>query len=361
MSHPDLDRLTSWVHELLEPAEAHEVAGHVEDCGECRDDADHLREEARAIASEIAPDARLAALKEKLLREAATPARRPRFAGLIWQVPLAAAVLLGLVAVLLSPGPHHRLTAGRVALEDGRELSAPTDLAASKAWQIRAIEKSSVQLSDHTTVELGAGSRFGLDGSGERGVQAELSTGEAVFVVAPDPRRLVVRAPAGRVESGDGTFTVKIVVEEKVDEGGTPMKGMIAGALVTVFAGSVSLSNAQGQASVEPGRAMVLAAFEAPLLVASPQDAEALLKRLEQLAARVAKLEDELGRLEVRNKQLKEQLKAGGGAFGWSANPGGGAGGVRMVGAQGAAPGQPVIIELEEKLNGLRTEQRKDK
>jgi ferric-dicitrate binding protein FerR (iron transport regulator) len=357
MNHPNLERLTAWVHDLLEPVDARETADHLAACADCRGDADHLRDEARAIAAEIAPDARLAALKERLLRE--TPAaRRPRSAGLFWQASLAAAVLFGLVAVLLSPGPHHRLTAGRVALEDGREVSAPLDLAASKSWRLRAIEKSSVRLSDRSTVELGAGSRFGLEGTGERGVQAELSTGEAVFVVAPDPRRLVVRAPAGRVESGNGTFSVKIVDSE---EGGTPMKGLIAGALVTVFAGSASLSNAQGQVPAEPGHPVVLAAFEAPLLVASPQDAEALLKRLEQLAARVAKLEDELTRLETRNKQLKDQLKAGGGAFGWSAgNPGGG--GLRVIqGAPGAAPGQPVIIELEEKLNELRIEQRKEK
>lgn len=130
------------------------------------------------------------------------------------------------------------------------------------------------------------------------------------------------------------------------------MKGMIAGALVTVLAGSASLANAQGTASVEPGRAAVLARTEAPLLLAAPQDAEALLKRLEQLAARVAKLEEEIGRLEARNKQLKEQLKsnaAGGGVwFG-----GNGAGGARVI---QPGPGSSVILELDE-----RKSEKKDK
>jgi len=356
MSHPDLDRLTAWVHELLEPADAAGIAGHVAGCADCREEVDRLRDEAQAVASAIGSRERLDALKERLRCAAGEPPR-PRNLGLFWQVPLAAAVLIGLVTVFLAPRPSHTLTAGRLALEDGREVSAPLDLAASKPWRLRAIEKSSVRLSDRSTIELGAGTRFGLEGSGERGVQAELASGEAMFVVAADPRRLAVRAPAGRIESGDGTFSVKIVFEE---EGGSPMKGMIAGALVTVLAGSASVSNAQGQASVGPGRSMVLAAAEAPLLVASPQDAEALLKRLEQLAARVAKLEDELTRLETRNKQLREQLKSGGGAFGWSSNPAGG--GVRVIqGGPGAAPGQPVIIELEEKLNDLRLEQRKEK
>ena len=111
-----------------------------------------------------------------------------------------------------------------------------------------------------------------------------------------------------------------------------------------------SLANAQGTASVESGQAAVLAMSEAPLFLASPQDADALLKRLEQLAARVAKLEDEVGRLEAKNKQLKEQLKSNGVGGAWFG--GGGPGGaVRVIQSPGStAPGQPVIIELEERL-----------
>lgn len=343
MNHPDLDRLTAWVHELLEPAEARPLEDHAAECAECRDLVERLHEEARALAAEIAPEPRLSALKQALLQPP-----RPRSRGLLWQIPLAAAVLFGLLAVLLWPGPRHRLTAGRVALEDGREVAAPVDFAGSKSWNLRAVDRASVRLSEGSTVELQPGSWIGLEAGGERGVQARLATGAAAFSVSPDPRRLTVCSAAGRIESNDGKFTVKIVFE---DEGGTPMKGMIAGALVTVLAGSASLANAQGTASVEPGRAAVLARTEAPLLLAAPQDAEALLKRLEQLAARVSKLEDEIGRLETRNKQLKEQLKsnaAGGGV--WVG--GNGAGGARVI----HSPGSSVILELDE-----RKQEKKDK
>ena len=351
MSHPDLDRLTAWVHELLEPLEAAELTSHLSECATCREAADRLGEEARALTAEIAPEDRLNALKESLIRRAesasvASPRSRSR--GLFWQIPLAAAVLVGLVAVLASPGPRHSLVSGRVALEDGHEVSAPTDFMGSKSWRLRAVDRASVRLSDRSTVDLQPGSWIGLEARGERGVQAQLASGEAVFVVAPEPRRLTVCSPSGRVESNDGKFSVKIVFENQ--EGGTPMKGMMAGALVTVLAGSASLANAQGTASVESGQAAVLAMSEAPLFLASPQDADALLKRLEQLAARVAKLEDEVGRLEAKNKQLKEQLKSNGVGGAWFG--GGGPGGaVRVIQSPGStAPGQPVIIELEERL-----------
>ena len=126
------------------------------------------------------------------------------------------------------------------------------------------------------------------------------------------------------------------------------MKGLIAGALVTVLAGSATLSNAEGNASAGPGQAAVLARAEAPLLVAAPQDAEALLKKLEQLAARVAKLEEEIGRLETKNKQLKEQLKANAPGGVWFGGPGASGGGLRVVQGANPAPGSSVIIELDE-------------
>ena len=136
------------------------------------------------------------------------------------------------------------------------------------------------------------------------------------------------------------------------------MKGMIAGALVTVLAGSASLANAQGTASVEPGQAAVLAASEAPLFLASPQDAEALLKRLEQLAARVAKLEDEIGRLEARNKQLKEQIKSGAAGGVWF---GGAGGGVRVIQGGVGAPGARLVIEEDLNESNPKREEKKDK
>lgn len=356
MTHPDTDRLTAWVHDLLDPSEVAPLVEHLSGCAPCREASDLLRREARVLAGEISPASRLEALKEKLLRQAepkASAASSRHGRGFLWQVPLAAAVLVGLVAVLASPGPRHRLVEGRVALEDGQELVAPSDLEGLTSWRLEAKDRASLRLSDRSTVELQPGTRLDLETRGDRGVQPRLSTGEARFVVAPDDRRFTVVSPSGRLESREGSFTVRIVFEDK-KEGGTPMKGLMAGTLITVLAGSASLSNAQGEASVAPGQTAVLAASEAPLLVAAPQDADALLKRLEELAARVAKLEEEIGRLETRNKQLKEQLKAGGGA--WVGGPGGV---IRNPAPGAAVPGQPVIIELEEKLE--RATPRKDK
>jgi len=345
MTHPDLDRLTSWVHGFLESADAAGVEEHVSSCGECRETVDDLREEARLLSREMASPERLAALKAGLLRGAA--GRRPS-RGLLWQVPVAAAVLIGLVGVLLSPGSRHSLVDGRVALEDGRVVSAPMDLAASQSWQLRAVDKASVRMSDRSTVDLGAGARISLTPGGARGVLPALAAGEATFSVVPDSRRLSIVSPAGRVEAADGKFFVKIVLEE---EGGDPMKNALAGAIVTVFAGSISLSNANGSVEAQPGQSAVLARAEAPLFLAAPQDRqEELLRRLEQLAARVAKLEDEVTRLEEKNKQLKQQLTANApGSAVWSANPGQSIGGPRIIQAgAGGAPGATVIIETQE-------------
>jgi hypothetical protein len=157
-------------------------------------------------------------------------------------------------------------------------------------------------------------------------------------------------APAGFVEAAAGRFTLKIVVDDK---GEVPMNKALAGAIVTVFAGSISLSTEHGRAEAQPGQSAVLAAAEAPLFLVAPQDKqEDLLKRLEQLAARVAKLEDEVTRLEAKNKQLKAQM-TGNPAPGsvWTVNgQAGGSGGLRVQSAPGQAPGSAVIIELNESL-----------
>jgi FecR-like protein len=340
MNHPDLDRLTSWVHGLPDS----DVDAHVSSCPECRDTAAALREEARLLSREIGSPDRLAALKAGLLQHA-TGRRRP-VRGLLWQIPVAAAVLFGLVAVLLSPGGRHRLTDGRVALEDGSVVTAPVELAASKSWQLQAVETARVRMSDRSTVELGAGARISIVPGGARGVQAALSSGRATFSVAPDSKRLIVCSPAGRVEAADGKFDLKIVVDE---EGGGPVNNLLAGAIVTVFAGSISLSNANGTVDAQPGQSAVLARAEAPLFLAAPQDKqEELLRRLEQLAARVAKLEDEVAQLEQKNKLLKTQLSSSGpGGMIWATNPGQ-SNGVRAFSTAGGAPGSPVIIELKE-------------
>jgi hypothetical protein len=356
MNHPDLDRLTSWVHGFLEGGDAAEVEEHVAGCAACRDRVQGLREEARLVSRAIADPQRLAALKAGLLQAAA--GKRPT-RGLLWQIPVAAAVLIGLVTALLSPGARHRLVAGQVALEDGRVVSAPLDFAASQSWQLRALEKASVRLSDRSTVDLGPGSRISLAPGGARGVLPDLAAGEASFSVAPDPKRLSIVSPAGRVEAVDGRFSVRIVLE---DEGGIPVKHALAGAIVTVFAGSIALSNANGSVEAQPGQSAVLARAEAPLFLASPQDKqEDLLRRLEQLAARVAKLEDEVTQLEQKNKQLKQQLgasPAGPGGAVWT-NGAGDSVRVRAAGVSGQAPGAPgSVIIIEE--NGEKKPERKN-
>ena len=347
MTHPDRDRLTAWVHGFADAG----VDAHLSACPECRDSAASLKEEGRLLSREIGDPQRLAALKAGLL-QAAGGRRRPLRA-LLWQIPVAAAALIGLVGVLLFPGSRHRVLDGRVALEDGRVVEAPVELAAQQTWQLQAVGKASVRLSDRSTVDLSPGARIALAPTGARGVQADLASGEAAFAVAPAATRLTVCSPAGRVEAADGRFSMRIVLEE----GGTAVNKTLAGAIVTVFAGSISLSNANGTVEAAPGQSAVLAKAEAPLFLAAPQDKqEELLRRLEQLAARVAKLEDEVSRLEKQNTTLKAQLGGGpGGAPGgavwgngggtWTVNPQGG--GVRVVtsGAGGGSVGGTVIIE----------------
>jgi hypothetical protein len=138
------------------------------------------------------------------------------------------------------------------------------------------------------------------------------------------------------------------------------MKSVLAGAIVTVFAGSISLSNANGTVEARPGQSAVLARAEAPLFLAAPQDKqEELLRRLEELAARVAKLEGEIAQLEQKNKQLKLQLSSNAGPGGavWTTNPGQ-AGGVRVIqSGPGGAAGSTIIIE-ENKVE-LKTPEKK--
>lgn len=350
MSHPDLDRLTSWVHGF--PDEA--LDAHVAGCPSCLETAAGLREEARVIAREVGSPERLAALKAGLIQHAGGSRRSVR--SLLWQIPVAAAVLIGLVAVLLLPRGRHRITDGRVALEDGSVVAAPVDLASAKTWQLHAVEPARLRMSDRSTVELAAGSSLSISPGGRRGVQASLSSGRATFSVAPDARRLIVCSPAGRVEAADGKFDLKIVAEEK---GGTPMKTMLAGAIVTVFAGSISLSNANGTVEAQSGQSAVLARAEAPLFLAAPQDKqEDLLRRLEELAARVAKLEGEIAQLEQKNQQLKAQVSSNApGGFIWGGGNPGQAGGVRVIqSGPGGSAGSTVIIE--EGKGGLKIERK---
>jgi hypothetical protein len=349
MTHPDRDGLTAWVHGFADP----DVDAHLSGCPECRSAAGALQEEARVLSREIGDPGRLAALKAGLLQAAG---RRRPLRGLLWQIPVAAAALIGLVGVLLFPASRHRVLDGRVALEDGRVVEAPVELAASQSWQLQAVGAASVRLSDRSTVDLSPGARISLAPNGARGVRADLASGEAAFVVTPDRARLTVCSPAGRVEAADGKFSMRIVFED----GGTPVNKTLAGAIVTVFAGSISLSNANGTVEAATGQSAVLAAAEAPLFLAAPQDKqEELLRRLEQLAAKVARLEEEVVRLEKQNATLKAQFgsNAPGGAVWtngggtWTTNPQGG--GVRVVGS-GAAGGTVIIEE------GVRIEKKAD-
>lgn len=134
------------------------------------------------------------------------------------------------------------------------------------------------------------------------------------------------------------------------------MKGMIAGALVTVLSGSLSLSNPGGTAEASPGQTVALAQTQAPLLLASQDRQEELLRKLEQLAARIAKLEDEIAQLEARNKALKAQVNGAGaaGAATWSTS---GQGHFRVI--QGGTSGATVIIE--DSLKGAEKVERRDK
>jgi hypothetical protein len=344
MSHPDLGVLTSFVHGFLESREAAEAESHLSGCPDCRETASQLREEARILAQGIARPERLSALKAGLL-QAAAGRRGPR--GLLWQIPLAAAVLVGLVGVLLSNGARHSLVEGRMAMKDGREIAAPSDLAGSQTWKLLALEKVRLRLSDRSTVNLEPGTELTLTPAGERGVEAELGSGSAEFSVAPDSRRLAVVSPEGRVAAVDGRFSLKIVFHE---EGGDPVRKSLAGAIVTVFAGSISLSSAGGSVEAQTGQSAVLAHAQAPLILLASQDKQDdLLRRLEQLAARVAKLEEDVVQLEQKNKQLKSQLATNPATGTWGLAPGQSVGGVRILNsAGGSAPGSPVIIELRE-------------
>jgi len=345
VTHPDLDRLTLWIHGFLEAGEGAALESHLSGCAECRAAAAAVREEATLLSREIARPERLLALKTRLL-EAASVKRVSR--GLLWQVPVAAAVLLGLVGVLFSGGARHSLVEGRATLNDGREIAAPSDLAASETWQLRAVDRVRVRLMDQSTVDLAPAAEISLSPGDERGVRPELSMGEAEFSVAPGSHHLTIRSPAGRVLATDGKCSLRIVFRD--EEGGDPVKKTFAGALVTVLAGSMSLSSAGGVAQADAGQSAVLARAEAPLFLSSPQDKqEDLLRRLEQLAARVAKLEGEVTQLEEKNRQLKLQVAGNGAPGAWGLAPGQSAGGVRIIQSNpGAAPGSTIIIETKE-------------
>lgn len=325
MIHPDLDRWTAYVHGVLDASETFPLEGHLAGCAECRETVGDLQEEARILTREIASPLRLSALKARILE--AAEGRRPG-RSVMGQIPVAAALLVGLAAALLAPGARHHLTDGRVVLEDGKVLSAPATLDGVRSWEMTAVAKARFRLADRTEVDLQPGSRMSLAPAGPRGVEANLRTGEAKFSVAQAPKRLVIHSPAGSLEAADGTIEFKIVDRE---EGGNPMNRRIAGALVTVLAGSVSLSTSGGTAEAQAGQSVALVQAQKPVPLGGTQDSqETLLVRLEELAARVAKLEVEIAGLEAKNKELKASLQG------------------RPSPAPGGAPGQPATVWFDE-------------
>jgi hypothetical protein len=83
------------------------------------------------------------------------------------------------------------------------------------------------------------------------------------------------------------------------EESEVSMGKVMAAAIVLALTGSTLLPHANGTSERGP----------ASMLSVAPDDPqEQQLRRLEQLAARVAALEDEVTRLEEKNKQLKAQL-----------------------------------------------------
>ena len=252
-----------------------------------------------------------------------------------WQAALTATFMVALAGFLGFPsGSDHVLEGGRAWLEGGRELRRGERLSASEPWALRTSESASLRLADGTAVELGPGSTLSLQPSRRREAEVGLGAGRARITVPPGQGRRRVSSPAGWVESAGGAFELNVMSEREdlkpIMKGEQPMKGMITAAVVTVLAGSASVGNAQGTFLAGPGTSAVLPAAEAPLVVADAQDAEALLKRLEELSAALAKLEEKVQHLEARNKQLKDQLNGAGAAPG-AVPPGG-------VPAPGAVP-----------------------
>src|SRR5262249_53882230 len=107
-------------------------------------------------------------------------------------------------------------------------------------------------------------------------------------------RNSVIRRRARRPYNG--IVDLKILRTEEREES---MGKVMAATIVIALAGSTLLLNAN--ASTESRAASTLLAVRQ-----DPQELQ--LRRLEQLAARVAKLEGEISRLEETNKQLKAQL-----------------------------------------------------
>ncbi len=305
MTHPEPTRVTAWVHDLLGPEDARAVADHAAACGPCGELAARLKAEARVLTREIARKERLNRLKEELAARAralgAPSGGRRHRRGLVLQLTAAAALVAGLVFFLLPSRPRHSLVRGRVALEDGREVSAPAKIPAVAGARLHALEEARLELAGGSTVDLRAGARLLVQAGG----RAELDSGEAEFTAPADGGKLVVSSNAGRVETARGRFLARSLDPK----GGASMKTSVKGMLVTVLGGSICLASPNGTIEASAGQSALLAPSQAPLLLTPAQESpERLLARLEELAASVARLEQEVSRLERENARLQARL-----------------------------------------------------
>jgi uncharacterized small protein (DUF1192 family) len=304
VNHPARENLDAYAHGLLED-EAASLGAHLEACASCRDHVENYHRESEALAKVLSAD--LQGQGKGSSRSQVSPRGMFSRRGRVWEALGAAALLVVLGLMFFWPVKHHTLLTGRMALEDGTDLRSGARLPLSKSWRLRALERSALRLADHSMVELSSGGLIELANAGDRGVEACIASGEAVLSVTRDSRPFLMRSSVGDVMCSEGSFRLKVIGSL---EGAESMKGSITTAFVTVLAGSVSLSNAQGEMSLETGRSAIMETGRAPCLVETQEDGDALLKKLEELSARIARLEDEVQRLETRNKNLKERLKA---------------------------------------------------
>jgi hypothetical protein len=284
--HPSRDELELLARDVADDSRAAEA--HVANCDACAAIVEEYRGEDDALRVGLAPvQAQPGAFFLK--RVLASRQVRPR-EGWGRQAAAAAVILVALMALLFAPTrATHRLLAGAITLADGRRLGAPSAFEASPVSTLETLnERATIQLADGTLMELRS---------------------------------------ATRVE-------VREVNRDEIERlGGEDMKAIASGVLVTVLAGSLSLSQAHGNADLTSGRSAVLSASHVPVLVGLAQEGKAALaKRLETLAVEIAKLEGEVKKLETEHAGLKAELQ-----------------GVVQGGGPGGSPGQAPGSSVKEK------------
>jgi hypothetical protein len=258
------------------------VGMHAANCAACAAILNEFQDEDDALHAILSPvdvplDAHL--LKRVLAARQVRPVT-----GWARQAAAAAVILIALMFLLFSPTRGtHRVLEGSITTADGRRFDAPS-----------AFEASPV---------------------------IALETAKAPATLSLVNGGLMELRPATRVELRELS---RVEIESL---GGEDMKGIASGVLVTVFAGSLSLSQAHGSADLVMGRSAVLSASRVPLLVGIAQEGKAALaKRLEALALEIGKLEEEVKKLETEHAGLKTELQRG--VAGTATTPAGAPGGV---------------------------------